>query len=89
MVRIIKKTFVLKINTSLLFLLMALSCLINTIHAEVPLSPVVYPMKFVYIFEGDKPEVIIVIGNSGFRSIASFKNFCKQHNITLVIRPGG
>lgn len=91
-----------------------------------PLLPIVYPMKFVYIFEGDKPEIIIVVGNGGFKSIASlknwaknlpsgttiefdmscrrlgieplinsekemddFKDFCKQHNINLVIRPAG
>ena len=32
-------------------------------------------MKFVYVFEGDKPEVIINVGNAGFKSVASLKSW--------------
>jgi hypothetical protein len=127
-----------EICAALLFLLMALSC-ITISHAEnilssdskqeiekATLSPIVYSMKFVYVFEENKSEIIIVVGNAGFKSIASlknwaknlpsgttiefdmtcrrlgsepfvnsekemddFKDFCKQHNINLAIRPAG
>ena len=42
------------------------------------LPPIVYPMKFVYIFEGEKPEVIIVVGNGGFKSITSLKSWAQN-----------
>ena len=123
----------LRVNMVLLLLLITLSCTVNA-KAENNLSanqqrveaPVTYQMNLVYIFETEKPEVILVVGNAGFKSIASlknwlrnlpsgttlefdmtcrqrgneplvsseeemndFKNFCKQHNINLVIRPAG
>ena len=125
------------INIASLFLMMMLCCFSTSLHAddlannvsqqgETSLSPIMYPMKFVYIFEGNAPQVIIAVGNAGFTSIASlkswagnlpagttlefdmacrrlgieplvnsenemndFKEFCKQHNIQLVIRPSG
>ena len=129
----------LNINKALLLLLMILPCMPNVVKAENDLSnnnqsieessssaPMIYPMKIIYIFEAEKPEFIFVVGNAGFKSIASlkdwiknlpprttlefdmtcrrlgneplisseeemddFKNFCKQHNINLVIRPAG
>jgi hypothetical protein len=79
--------FMLKIKTTLLSLLMTLSCIITTVHADNILNsdskqgiekaqlPITYQMKIVYIYEGDKPEAIIVVGNAGFKSVASLKNW--------------
>jgi hypothetical protein len=42
-------------------------------------TPAIYRMEIVYIFETDTsgapPESIVVIGNSGFRSVAALKQF--------------
>ena len=34
-----------------------------------------YRMELVYVFEGETPEFLFVIGNAGFRSVASLKEF--------------
>ena len=73
-------------NIASLFLMVTLCCFSTSLHAddlandgarhgEPSLSPIVYPMKFVYIVEGDAPQVIIAVGNAGFTSIASLKNW--------------
>jgi len=69
-----------KINTFLLALFIMLSCAIvnaqNAPDSTAPAPPpAVYTLKFVYIFEGDKTEVIMVMGNSGFRSVEALKNW--------------
>jgi hypothetical protein len=53
-------------------------------------TPAKYRMELVYIFEGEKPESIIVIGNSGFKSAASLKNFVEKMpaRSTLEWAPG-
>jgi hypothetical protein len=40
-----------------------------------PQSPPKYRMELVYIFEPGSTEFIFVIGNAGFKSVASLKNF--------------
>lgn len=41
-----------------------------------PQSPAAkYRMELVYIFEADSPECIFVIGDAGFKSVASLKKF--------------
>jgi hypothetical protein len=37
--------------------------------------PAVYELKLVYIFEAPEPEFVFVVGNSGFKSVASLKSF--------------
>ena len=37
--------------------------------------PPAYEMKLVYIFDTAEPEILFVIGNSGFRTVESLKNF--------------
>ena len=37
--------------------------------------PAIHELKLVYLFEGPEPEFVFVIGNSGFRSVASLKAF--------------
>lgn len=37
--------------------------------------PPVYELQLVYIFEAPETEFVFVIGNSGFRSVASLENF--------------
>ncbi|HEV2912920.1 MAG TPA: hypothetical protein VGX92_06355 [Pyrinomonadaceae bacterium] len=38
-------------------------------------SPPKYRMELVYVFEGETPEFIFVIGSAGFKSVASLKKF--------------
>jgi hypothetical protein len=38
-------------------------------------KPAVYELKLVYIFETPEPELVFVVGNSGFKSVASLKSF--------------
>lgn len=37
--------------------------------------PPAYEMKVVYLFDPPEPEILFVIGNSGFRTVESLKNF--------------
>jgi hypothetical protein len=37
--------------------------------------PAVYELTLVYVFEAPEPEFVFVIGNSGFKSVASLKAF--------------
>ena len=37
--------------------------------------PPAYEMKVVYLFDTPEPEILFVIGNSGFRTVESLKNF--------------
>jgi hypothetical protein len=79
-----------KFNVTVLFLIMAVPSVTTALYAdnilkndtkqtvEQPKSiPLVYQMKLVYIFDGDKPDAIINVGNAGFRSVASLKNWAK------------
>lgn len=49
-----------------------------------------YRMELVYIFESGSTEFILVIGNVGFRSVASLKNYVGNlpSNSTLEWAPG-
>jgi hypothetical protein len=38
-------------------------------------KPAVYELKLVYVFETPEPEFVFVVGNSGFKSVASLKSF--------------
>src|SRR5882724_10806012 len=41
------------------------------------LQPVKHELQLIYVFEGQKPEFIFVIGQSGFKSVASLKEHLK------------
>jgi hypothetical protein len=41
-------------------------------------APMKYEMKLIYVFEGKEPEYIFVIGNSGFKSIETLKQFLRS-----------
>jgi hypothetical protein len=55
-----------------------------------PQQPPKYEMRLVYIFESDSPEFIFVVGNAGFRSVASLKKFLESlpPGSTLEWAPG-
>lgn len=55
-----------------------------------PQSPPKYRMELIYIFEGESPEFIFVIGNAGFRSVAALKRFLENlpPGSTLEWAPG-
>jgi hypothetical protein len=56
---------------------MLLSAALQTLAQEdtQPQHPPKYRMELVYIFESDSTEFIFVIGNAGFKSVASLKNY--------------
>jgi hypothetical protein len=76
-------------RTSLCVAVFLLACL-GASAEDKSAAPAKYRMELVYIFEGEKPESIIVIGNSGFRSAASLKNFVEKlpARSTLEWAPG-
>jgi hypothetical protein len=45
---------------------------------EAPRLPETYELKLVHIFEGPEPKHIFVIGESGFTSVKSLKEFLGQ-----------
>jgi len=47
----------------------------NSLSAQEPDQPPKYRLELVYIFESDVTEFIFVVGNSGFKSVASLKRF--------------
>ena len=57
--------------------LILLSAVCHTHAQEIaqPEPPPKYRMELVYIFEADSPEFIFVVGNVGFKSVESLKNF--------------
>jgi len=46
-----------------------------TARAEESPAPSVYKLKIVYIFEIPKTEAILVVGNSGFRTVEALENW--------------
>ncbi|HYY59352.1 MAG TPA: hypothetical protein VE842_18630 [Pyrinomonadaceae bacterium] len=52
--------------------------------------PPKYRMELVYVFEGETPESLFVIGHAGFRSVASLKEFVSSlpAGSTLEWSPG-
>lgn len=42
---------------------------------EPPLPPQKYELNLIYIFEGKDPEYVFTVGNSGFKSVESLRNF--------------
>ncbi len=40
-------------------------------------SPVKRELQLIYVFEGEKPEFVFVIGQSGFKSVAALKEHLK------------
>ena len=58
-------------------------------EVEQPPSPK-YRMELVYVFEGETPEFIFVIGSAGFKSVASLKKFVSNlaAGSTLEWSPG-
>jgi hypothetical protein len=53
-------------------------------------KPAVYELKLVYIFETAEPEFVFVVGNSGFKSVASLESFIASlpRGTTLRWNPG-
>lgn len=49
-----------------------------------------YKIEIVYIFDSDKPETILLIGNQGFRTVASLKKYVETFpaGTKLEISPG-
>lgn len=59
-----------------LWILMILLSAASHTHAQESVQPQPkYRMELVYIFEAGDTEFIFVIGNSGFKSVASLKNY--------------
>ena len=58
--------------------------------AESAEEPPQYDMNLVYVFDGPEPEFLFVIGNSGFRSVASLQAFLASRppGTTLRWNPG-
>ena len=48
---------------------------LSVASAESRAEPPAYELNLVYVFEGPQPEFLFVIGNSGFRTVESLKNF--------------
>lgn len=48
---------------------------VNAQDGARPQPPAKYRMELVYIFEGGSAEYIFVVGNVGFKSVASLKDF--------------
>ncbi len=42
------------------------------------LEPVKHELQLIYLFEGPTPEFIFVIGQSGFKSVASLEEHLKK-----------
>ncbi|HEV8232292.1 MAG TPA: hypothetical protein VGQ75_08080 [Thermoanaerobaculia bacterium] len=49
-------------------------------------EPPVYELKLVYIFETPEPEFVFVVGNSGFKTVASLENFIASRPPGTTIR---
>jgi hypothetical protein len=67
-----------KILKRLLWFAVILSSAVSCARAQEvaqPEPPPKYRMELVYIFEGASTEFIFVVGNVGFKSVASLKNF--------------
>ena len=47
--------------------------------------PLKYRMELIYVFEAGKTEYIFTIGNSGFKSVASLKQFIGQLPVGSII----
>jgi hypothetical protein len=67
-------------KTSKRLLWLAVILLSAGLHARAqensqPQPPLKHRMELVYIFEENSPEFIFVIGNAGFKSVASLKNY--------------
>ena len=58
--------------------------------AESAEEPPLYEMNLVYVFDGPETEFLFVIGNSGFRSVASLQAFLASRppGTTLRWNPG-
>ncbi|MBI1813766.1 MAG: hypothetical protein HYR72_02175 [Deltaproteobacteria bacterium] len=65
------------ISSALRLSMVGLALMPSYIMAQPPPAPdpPKYRMELVYVFDGDKPEYLFVIGNSGFKSVASLKQF--------------
>ena len=57
---------------------------------NIPPTPPKYRMELVYVFEADATEFIFVVGNVGFKSVASLKRFLSNlpSGSTLEWAPG-
>ena len=67
-----------KISKGLLCLVVVLLSVVSHSNAQEttqPQPPPKYRMELVYIFEANTTEFIFVIGNAGFKSVASLKNY--------------
>src|ERR1700752_5369412 len=75
----------------LLFMLLSAVLHLNAQDIAPPQPPEKYRMELVYIFEPGFIEYIFVIGNVGFKSITSLKNFVGNlpAGCTLEWAPGG
>ena len=77
----------------LLWLPMILLWVVSHVHAQEgaqPQPPPKYRMELIYIFEADSPEFVFVVGNVGFKSVASLKKFVSSlpPDSTLEWAPG-
>ena len=68
-----------KTRLGLKWLLLCIALVSSGASAQTPSpaisSPQKYNLDLVYIFEGKTPEFIFVVGNSGFRSVSTLKDF--------------
>jgi hypothetical protein len=71
--------------------------LLGVLHARAqengqsqPQPPPKYKLELVYIFDGDSTEYVFVVGNVGFKSVASLKRFLSDlpRGSTLEWAPG-
>ena len=50
-------------------------CAVPVLMGQVNPSPAKYELRLIHIFEGKEPQHIFVIGDSGFTSVESLKEF--------------
>ena len=56
------------------------------IGAEWEEEPPAYELELVYLFDGPETEFIFVIGNSGFRTVASLEDFLASRPPGTILR---
>lgn len=64
----------------------ALALAVNPAAAQSNEDPPEYELKLVYLFDGPETEFVFVIGNSGFRTVASLEAFLASRPPGTVLR---
>jgi hypothetical protein len=60
--------------------------LVHAAKARTEEAPPVYELTLVSVFESSEPEFLFVIGNNGFRSVASLETFLASRPAGTILR---